>query len=778
MQEYVARYVRLVLDHKWVVLAVTIAITIAAAAMLPHAIIASSISEMFFEQGHQGYAQYQERIEQFGSDEVLVIGVESDDPLGEANLDRLDKLHKDLEAMSDIAEVTSIATLQRVGRVGDTVAVRSFADEARDNPKERAALANEIRGDPAIGGLLLSEESGDYLVLVELTVDEDRPAERGPEIVEEVLSSFEGRGFEADALHPGGSPVLMSSIVEQSMSNITRMFPVVVVLLLVAVFVMFGRFWPVFVNSISALLAVLWAMAFSIARDPQLNIFLTIVPALVMVISFSDVVHLCSAYLLELEDGKSKREAIVEATADVGAACFLTSLTTGIGFISMVFVPSPVFSQLGVVAGFGVFVAYLLAMTLVPVLLELFPTPKDWRGGRGGAVQEALDGLLEGASRLSTTHPVKVVVVFAAIFGVAIWGCTQIYFETDFEKRLAPDSEMRQDARFLDDKFISTTTMDLYIEAPEKEGLLKPELFNELAKLEQEIEALPEVEKAVSVVDLLRAMHSSFAAEGASFLPLTGPAIAQIFVLLEMQGEESLAPIIDFERKNTRMTVYTTETGIRGQDKLRHKVARMAEARLGDEADVEATSLGALLGSWVDDIIAGQRDGLGFSLIVIAIILVLGFRSFGAGLWAMIPNVFPLLALGGWAGLFWDAVDTDTLILGMIALGIGVDDTIHFISRFRLESRRTSDVRQAIENTFRFSGRGIIITTFIFVLGFSPLAMSDYLPIHIMGTMLPFCFMVAVVADLLLVPAMIQLGAIRFGGGVRCEDIPALESES
>ncbi|QDG53510.1 hypothetical protein FIV42_23020 [Persicimonas caeni] len=762
MQKYVASYVRRVLDHKWVVLAVIVALTIASAAMLPRAILASSISQMFFEDGHAGYERYRERIAQFGSDEVLAVGVESEDPLGEANLDRLDALHAELEAMADIAQVTSIANLQRVGRVGDTVAVRSFADEARDNPRERAALANEIRGDPAFGGLLLSEESDDFLVLVELTVDDDRPAERGPEIVEEVLSSFDAHGFTAAELHSGGTPVLMSSIVEQSMSNITRMFPVVIVLLLMAVFVMFGRFWPVFVNSISALLAVLWAMAFSIARDPQLNIFLTIVPVLVMVISFSDVVHLCSAYLLEIEDGKSKREAIVEATADVGAACFLTSVTTGIGFISMVFVPSPVFSQLGVVAGFGVFVAYGLAMTLVPILLDLFRTPGSWRGGRGGIVQDLLDEVLVGAARLSTGHPVKVVIGFAVLFALAIWGSSQIYFETDFEKRLAPDSQMREDARFLDETFISTTTLDLYVEAPQKEGVLKPELFNEMAKLEAELEALPEVEKVVSIVDLLRATHGSFAAEGASFLPLSGPAVAQLFVLLEMQGEEALSPFIDFARQNTRMTVYTTETGIRAQEVLRDKVEQMAEARLDTQADVDATSLGALLGSWVDDIIKGQRDGLGFSLVVIAIILMLGFGSIRAGLWSMIPNVFPLLALGGWAGFFWDAVDTDTLILGMIALGIGVDDTIHFIARFRLERERGGELSESIDRTFRFSGRGIIITTFIFVLGFSPLAMSGYLPIHIMGTMLPFCFVVAVVADLLLVPAMIQLGAIRF----------------
>lgn len=663
--------------------------------------------------------------------------------------------------MSDIARVTSIANLQRVGRQGDTIAVRSFADEARKHPSKRAALANEVRGDPAIGGLLLSQTSGDYLVLVELTAEE-RPAERGPAIVEEVLAAFDALGFEADEFHPGGMPLVLSSMIDQSFLNITKMFPLVVGLLLLAVFLMFGRFWPVFVNSISALLAVVWAMAFAILQDPQLNIFMTIVPVLVLVISFSDVVHLCSAYLLEIEEGVSKRQAIVRATADVGAACFLTSLTTGVGFWSMTLVPSPVFSKLGVVSAVGVLFAYGLAMTLVPILLDIFPTPQPYHDGRGATVQRWLDRMLAGASRLSTERPVVIVASFAAVLGLAVWGCTQIYFETDFEQRLAPDSQLREDARFLDGRFVSTTSLDLYVETREEAGVLSAEVFNEMAALEREIEALPEVEKVVSVVDLVRAAHRSFAAEDAEFLPLSGPAIAQIFVLLEMKGEESLKPIIDFARQKTRLTVYTTETGIRAQDQLRRKVDLMAQARLGEAAVTDASSLGALLGSWVDDIIAGQRDGLGVSLIVIALILIFGFGSLRAGLWSMIPNVFPLLALGGWVGWFWDAVDTDTLILGMIALGIGVDDTIHFIARYRLERGRCDQVGAAISNTFRFSGRGIVITTFIFVLGFSPLAMSDYLPIYIMGTMLPFCFVVALVADLLLVPAMIQLGAIRF----------------
>src|SRR5690606_1501806 len=123
----------------------------------------------------------------------------------------------------------------------------------------------------------------------------------------------------------------------------------------------------------SALLAVLWTSAYSIALEPTINILMSILPTFVMIISFSDVVHICSAYLLNLEKGSDKHDAIVDATSEVGAACLLTSVTTGVGFFALTFVPSPSFQDLGRAAAMGVLVAYGLALAVVPVMLSVLP---------------------------------------------------------------------------------------------------------------------------------------------------------------------------------------------------------------------------------------------------------------------------------------------------------------------------------------------------------------------------------------------------------------------
>ena len=128
----------------------------------------------------------------------------------------------------------------------------------------------------------------------------------------------------------------------------------------------------------------------------------------------------------------------------------------------------------------------------------------------------------------------------------------------------------------------------------------------------------------------------------------------------------------------------------------------------------------------------------------------------------MIPNVLPLLMMGAYVSVAWEQVDSDTMMIGMLAIGIGVDDTIHFLMRFKIESEKTEDRSLALRRTFAYAGRAIIMTTIILAAGFIPLAFSGYHTIQMFGTLLPGVLIIALLADLLLVPALAQVGWLRF----------------
>jgi len=187
----------------------------------------------------------------------------------------------------------------------------------------------------------------------------------------------------------------------------------------------------------------------------------------------------------------------------------------------------------------------------------------------------------------------------------------------------------------------------------------------------------------------------------------------------------------------------------------------LAHSVLAHDMRVEATGLSYLFGKWIKFIVLGQRNGLMFAFFMTLLMMMLVLGKVRAGAIAMFPNVFPLLAVAGLLGWIWDSVDSDTIMIAIIGIGIAVDDTIHFCSRLRIEVQRCTSLDQALLNTVRFSGKAILQTTVILCLGFLPFATSDYFTTQIFGTLLPLIFVLALAADILLLPALVQLRWLR-----------------
>ncbi len=710
-----------------------------------------------------GYRQYVEWVDEFGSDDILVVAVEADDPLNPRFLRSLRRVVEAIEELPDVASSRSIFSAQWIEGKEDSLSVAAFGDVALENPERREEVLERLRSDRFASGLVVSRDLRDLAVIVELTNDADRAAERVPILVEAILERFTDEGFEPRVLHRAGTPAVFAAIMDESYFNLDRLFPVVALFLLVAVYAMFHRLWPVAITGAVSLIAVIWTMGFAVLLDHQINIMLASVPAVIMIVGFSDVIHLCSAYLLELEAGHSQKQAILNSAADVGIACVLTSVTTLVGFVSLSFVPTPVFRQLGLVLGVGVALALLLAVTLVPIFFSLLPPPKAWRGGTTARVQALLDRVLDWVRSRVTRRPWLTVSLFGAVGLLALVGISRMTIETDMAKRLAEKSQIRVDARYFEERFQGTSTIDLYVEASEAGGLLEPERIAALARYQDAIEALPGVDWTISLVDLLETIYGELhAGTEVGRLPQTHEEIAQLLLLFEMSGGEDLHRFVGFDRRRMRIAVRLNTNAMRAIAGVGKAAEELALRHLPPELTVEANGLFLLMGKWLEEIVSGQKIGVLMSILLIGVMMILGFGSIRVGLWSMIPNILPLFVLGGYLGFAWEFVDSDILMVAMLAIGIGVDDTIHYLMRFRLESSRTDDLGEALERTLHFTGRAIVMTSVILVLGFLPFLASSYLSLHAFGTLLPMVLIVALAADLFLVTALIQLGVIRF----------------
>lgn len=751
---------RLVLRHRGLVLVFVGLVSLLSLASVSRAELHSSVQKLFFGDSPE-WAAYLERAASYSNDDVPVVAVRDADPLSLESLDRLDRAVALLEADPEITRVDGLHRAARIGGSDGMLTVERYAELARAAPEEREELLAQMRADPMTGGLMVSTEAPWHLLVLELEVDPQRNAESRPRLAEAVDAAFLEAGYAPEDVVQSGFAVLARELQRQTRRILFVLLPVSIGILGLTCLLLFRRLAPALVTLGVSLMAMLWTMGVAVQWDRELNLLIAVVPAVVVIVGFSDVVHLWSAYLTERRAGRDHDAAILASAAEVGQACLLTSATTFVGFVCIGMVPTPVFQQLGVLLGLGVALALLLAMTLVPIFLSMLPPPEVAAEGEGSAVRRRVDGVLDALARFTDRHPWPIIAAFGLLVAVSLVGLSGLEVDADFSERLSKGNPVRQDMDLVDRHFAGTTMLQVFVDTGTPDGVLAPETFAAVAELEARLEAHPQVDAVISLADILRAMHPVLGGEGA--LPTSREALAQYLLLFELSGGEELDRLVDFERQGLRMLARVPERGVRAVYEVGVDAEALARSHPIPGATVEATGFVYMLGSWLGEIVDGQRRGLALSCGLIAVMMVGGLRSLRLGLWSMVPNLVPVLALAGLLGLALETVDSDTMVVAMIALGIGVDDTIHFLVRYRLERARCADQAEALVQTFRYAGRAIFMTTVILALGFLPLAFSDYYSVWMFGVFLPLVLVVALLADLLLVPALARVGLLEGG---------------
>ncbi len=733
---------RQVLRHRGLVLGLTALITVAALGCLSRVSVGNTLQGLFFGDSPD-YARYLTQVERFGSDEHILVGLPAPDPADPGLHARLGAIDDFARAHPGFARADSLATAQRLATEDGALVVHP----ATEGPVEA-------------DGRLVGRDGQSVALVVELAVDPGRKAAQGLANIADLERALAAQGL--DGGHLAGFPVLMVSMLDLAWDNLALLLPLSAAALLLVVLAVFQRLLPAVVSVGIAGLAMVWTMAVAALIDPVFSIMVTAVPLVVVVVGFSDVIHLWSAWEQERALGKPREEAILASASDVGRACLLTSLTTFVGFIGLRFVPTPMFQQLGLALGVGVGLALLLAMTLVPVLLSYglddragSPRPP---GRVGAAVDGLIDGLLARMQALAARRPWAIIGLFGAATAVALAGATQATFDADIASRVDAGHPLARDAAWLSERFVGDNIVQVFLTADAPGGISTAAALASIDRFHQAVAALPPVEDVHSLASAVATLHPLLAPDDPAPLPATDAALAQELLLFELAGGQDLDRLVDFERQHARMVVQLPPGGMRATRDTARQIDALAATHLVPGLSAEATGLSSLMGAWIDRIIAGQAQGVGFSVGVVALLMVLGLRSLRLGLVSMLPNLLPLIGLGGLLGLAWETADTDTAIVAMLAIGIGVDDTIHFLMRYRVEQARCPDRATALSRTYAFAGRAILMTTVVLVIGFLPCLLSDYFSLWILGSLLPLVLVLAVLADLLLVPAMVAVG--------------------
>lgn len=560
-----------------------------------------------------------------------------------------------------------------------------------------------------------------------------------------------------------GEPFVRTQYVDTIRDELLIFIGMSIILTMIVMLVLYGTWWGMMLPQVGVLLAMAWTMGFMGWVGKTMDMVAELLPPIMFVVGIADIVHLFTRYQQDLHRGLDRHEAMKTTMNEIGAAIFLTSVTTAIGFISLIVSPLPPVKEFGVIAAIGVMFAYVIAIIVIPnALLRI--NPEKIKRRRGIANMAFWEPFLEKIYQSVRKGPVKVVIGAVAIITLAVIGMSQISFNTYLLDDLGEDDPARKGMRFFESNFYGARPFEMAIIPKNGHTVTDYAVLTEVEKIQDYIHSQVRISPFLSIVNYLKGANRLYRGGRDKFmrLPKTEDKIEELIGFgYSSGGAEYLDLVMNKDRSLGRVSGRMGDIGTEKFGQLRDGLADFVRQECNtDVFAYHLTGTAVITDRNVQFLREGLFAGLGLAFLLIALLMGALFRSWRMLFIGVIPNIIPLLITAGAMGFLGISLRSSTSIVFLVAFGIAVDDTIHFLSRLRLELKEGKDVEASLRAATVGTGKALIITSIILMAGFVLLLTSDFGGTYIVGLFTALTLVVALLSDLLLVPVLIRWSGI------------------
>ncbi len=768
-------------DHRWIVLAGSVGVLALCLVFASRTRFDNSY-EAYFDPRDPVYAAYNQFRADFGSDEISYILYEAPDhAYGPWNLEVMRKIVHLTEALENdlpfVQEVTSLANVEFMEGIPDGLKIYELLQDFPESQAALLAVKQKVLEKPLYVGGLASRDGRYAAIQLEMDrssvdpVEEIRFDPEGgdgldnlyPQVtydrIEQILSQPE---YEGIRFHHAGDVPLNSVYNRIAQAESSRLGAICLGVIGLLLFYFFrtpvGVLGPLVVVSLS----VVAAIALVGALGWSLDLMFIMLPTLLIAVGVADAVHIISEFRAQHATLGDRREATRHTMRLVGTPCLLTSLTTAGGLAAMSVSSIKAISHFALYSAVGVIAAFFFSVTLLMFFLS-FGRRRPASSRSEAALEQAKGGrvmrnALEAVGRFDIRHRRPIIFVFGALFVFSALGIARLRVDSNFLNELSDRVPIKRTTEFVDETMGGVGSIVYLFDAGEPDGIKEPAVLREIERLQAEADQKGFlVMKTYSIVDVLKDINQSFhdGDRAHHVVPDTRELVAQYLLLYEMSGGAEVDEYVssDYSRANLELRVKLKETSF--YQRLVDDLDSYLYKRPLRASSVSLTGMGALWLKLQDYITLSQIRGFLLAFSVIAVLMCLLFRSLKIGLIAMMPSLAPvILTLGmmGWMGIPLDYV---RLLIGALAIGISVDDTIHHTTRYLHEFGRSGDYEAALLASMRDVGRALFITSVALILGFLVLVTSIMATLATFALLIAATVFVALVADFLLMPALV-----------------------
>ncbi|MGD9239436.1 MAG: efflux RND transporter permease subunit [Desulfobacterales bacterium] len=705
----------------------------------------------WFAKNDPEYIAYENYIDTFESGKYLIIALKSENLFSLDVLKYIRQKTEALESFEYVNRVSSLATANKIIGTPDSVEIHPLLSELElDNLQK---IKNYTLKEKRFMQYLVSPDGKFTAIVVAFgDIPSEKEEVKAVRRIEAML--YRGKPENLAVFFSGDSKVM--SIFNKLTKQTQKQVPILVIsVICLCIFILFRSLYITFIIFLNIGMSISWSLGFYSILGYNFNAVTVLLIPLILVLSIADSIHIIQ-FFDEIKKDLNKKAAFIQTVEYIAIPCFLTSITTACGLLSLTVSRIDAVKHFGIGSAAGVMFAFLISIILVPCLLTLLPSRpitkrnKDW--------EFALFAIFD----LSQKKPTSIFI--AALLGLTLsfWGITKIRIETNRLEWFPKNGDFYKSAKIVEKNLFGIDNIEIMLTGP-AEILKQAEILKRVDRIASEIEKLPRVIKVLSLTQYIKRIHMALQEDNPEFykIPNDQFLIAQELLLFSLfdGGRRELDSFVTSDYSQGRISVKTQAMSSEQSLIMGKLLAKMAQKTFSDTGlQITLTGTIHLYNINLKRLVQSQIKSFTLAYVLIIGILFLAFWSIKYGGLSILPNLLPvtlIMGIMGWSGI---ALNNTTVMVASVALGIAVDDTVHYIARFRKERRsKKLTVQDALRKTTVSLGCAIIFTSMINITGFLILLVLAFQPTREFGLLISCAMFLALIGDLIILPASIKV---------------------
>ncbi len=732
----------------WPVWVVVVALSVLAAAQLDDLRIHISSEELLVMDGPE-HRDFERIVETFGDEQSIVLFLSDERLLAKPKLAALRDAIGAIEQLPFVARVQSLFSVPRLRTVDGFLSKEPYLAELPESEHAAAELLAEALKNPFLKHTLLSADGRAMVIAIGL---KSGPQKFDDEtITAKVDAAASGLSGHYESVFSIGFPYVRSEIAQRIRAEQSELFPLAAAALVLVLLFLLRQLVDVLLPVVTAVISILWTLGAMAAAEIPLNVITSIAPILLIIVGSTEDIHLLSEFRQARHDGLSGPDALRRMAKKMGRTVFLTFVTTFVGFLSIGLSGIEVLWQFGVVSAIGLLFNFLVTISVIPATLSLTGA---WQlDGRTSLFSANSCALAQSYWAWLRRHRQSVVYTVVALTFVAALGLPKIQVRHNVLESLGEVSQVRGRLDELNQRFAGLETLSVVLYSGIQDTFLKVRYLEELLKIQEFVEGQDYSASATSFANHLSLLNAAFDELDEPSMPASDAIVSELMLFL---GFDHVREYVSRDFSQARILVRHNVTDTARLHRFVADLRAFIRDNLDAGLDARVTGDSVLTLSATRAMMEGQLQSIGLLLAIIVFIVSILFADLRVGIIALVPNVLPIVVMFGVMGYADIPLNVGTAMAAAVAIGIAVDDTMHFMLRYNQELKSSKSQTRAMHTAIHSEAVPVLSTSLALMAGFLVFLQSDFQPIAQFGLLSAVAIGTALFADLMVTPLVVS----------------------